>query len=326
MGYDDYYVVTVSLRFVLVMKYSIRVPSFFICMSLFICSSYAVSTFDFNSDIQMVGKTETIEAVYTDTLIDLARAHNLGFTEIVSANRAVNKWLPGEGTTILLPKAFIVPSNYLEKGITINLPEFRGFYIDGKQLITFPVGIGRMDWATPLGVSKVDLKLENPSWYPPASVREEYKQEGMYLAPVIPAGPDNPLGKLAMRLDIPGGYFIHGTNKPDGVGMQVSHGCIRLFPEDIKIIFSKTNIGLQVKIIDEPFKIGILGDNIFLEIHETLVPRETINSYKSIQLMIESFIFERQLEVTIDWIKVKEAFEKKTGIPTLIADISIKTT
>ena len=303
-----------------------RVFLFFLCTSSYICSSYAVSTFDFNPDTQMVGKTETIEAVYTDTLIDLARAHNLGFTEIVSANRSVNKWLPGEGTTILLPKAFILPSDYLEKGITINLPEYRGFYIDGKQLITFPVGIGRMDWTTPLGMSKVDLKLENPSWYPPASVSQEYKEEGIYLAPVIPAGPDNPLGKLAMRLNIPGGYFIHGTNRPDGVGMQVSHGCIRLFPEDIKIIFSKTNIGLQVKIIDEPFKIGILGNHIFLEIHETLTSEDTIKSYKLIQSMIENFIFDRQLGDIVDWIKVREAFEKQSGAPTLIAEISAKTT
>ena len=303
-----------------------RVFLFFLCTSSYICSSYAVSTFDFNPDTQMVGKTETIEAVYTDTLIDLARAHNLGFTEIVSANRSVNKWLPGEGTTILLPKAFILPSDYLEKGITINLPEYRGFYIDGKQLITFPVGIGRMDWTTPLGMSKVDLKLENPSWYPPASVRQEYKEEGIYLAPVIPAGPDNPLGKLAMRLNIPGGYFIHGTNRPDGVGMQVSHGCIRLFPEDIKIIFSKTNIGLQVKIIDEPFKIGILGNHIFLEIHETLTSEDTIKSYKLIQSMIKNFIFDRQLGDIVDWIKVREAFEKQSGAPTLIAEISAKTT
>ena len=303
-----------------------RVFLFFLCTSSYICSSYAVSTFDFNPDTQMVGKTETIEAVYTDTLIDLARAHNLGFTEIVSANRSVNKWLPGEGTTILLPKAFILPSDYLEKGITINLPEYRGFYIDGKQLITFPVGIGRMDWTTPLGMSKVDLKLENPSWYPPASVRQEYKEEGIYLAPVIPAGPDNPLGKLAMRLNIPGGYFIHGTNRPDGVGMQVSHGCIRLFPEDIKIIFSKTNIGLQVKIIDEPFKIGILGNHIYLEIHETLTSKDTIKSYKLIQSMIKNFIFDRQLGDIVDWIKVREAFEKQSGAPTLIAEISVKTT
>ena len=131
-----------------------------------------------------------------------------------------------------------------------------------------------MDWTTPLGVSKVDLKLESPAWYPPASVRQEYQEEGIYLAPVILAGPDNPLGKLAMRLDIPGGYFIHGTNKPDGVGMQVSHGCIRLFPEDIRLIFSLTDIGLQVKIINEPFKIGILGSQIFLEIHDTLSPED----------------------------------------------------
>ena len=307
------------------MKYSIRVPLFFLCVSSFICSSHAVSIFDFHENIEIVGKTETVETVYEDTLIDLARAHNLGFTEIVSANRSVNKWLPGEGTTVMLPKAFIIPSNFLKKGMTINLAEYRGFYADGNQLITFPVGIGRMDWATPLGISKVDLKLENPSWYPPASVRQEYKAEGIYLAPVVPAGPDNPLGKLAMRLDIPGGYFIHGTNKPDGVGMQVSHGCIRLFPEDIKLIFSLTNIGLQVKIINEPYKIGIVGNQIFLEIHEALFPEDINKSYKTLQSMIESFMIDRRVDATINWIKVKEILEKKTGVPTLIAEISSKT-
>ena len=308
------------------MKYSMRVFLFFLCTSSYICSSYAVSTFDFHQNLEIIGKTETIKTVYEDTLIDLARAHNLGFTEIVSANKSVNKWLPGEGTTVLLPKAFIIPSNYLKKGMTINLAEYRGFYADGNKLITFPVGIGRMNWTTPLGISKVDLKLENPSWYPPASVRQEYREEGIYLAPVIPAGPDNPLGKLAMRLDIPGGYFIHGTNKPDGVGMQVSHGCIRLFPEDIKLIFSLTNIGMQVKIIDEPFKIGILENHIFLEIHETLTPEDTNNSYKTVQSLIETFMSHRRVVATIDWVKVREIFEKKTGVPTLIAEISSMTT
>ena len=120
-----------------------RVFLFFLCTSSYICSSHAVSTFDFHQNLEIIGKTETVKTVYEDTLIDLARAHNLGFTEIVSANKSVNKWLPGEGTAVLLPKAFIVPSNYLKKGMTINLAEYRGFYADGNQLITFPIGIGR---------------------------------------------------------------------------------------------------------------------------------------------------------------------------------------
>jgi len=311
--------------FSIVMKYSIEISLFLLCFPSFICTSQAASIFDIRENMEIVGKTETIETVYEDTLIDLARAHNLGFTEIVSANRSVNKWVPGEGTTVLLPKAFILPSNYLKKGMTINLAEYRGFFANDEVLITFPVGIGRMDWTTPLGISKVDLKLENPAWYPPLSVRQEYQEEGIYLAPVIPAGPDNPLGKLAMRLDIPGGYFIHGTNKPDGVGMQVSHGCIRLFPEDIRLIFSLTDIGLQVKIINEPFKIGILGNQIFLEIHDTLSPEDINSSYKGVESMIKSFVFDRQTGATIDWTKVKEIFEKKTGVPTMIAEIGTKT-
>jgi len=294
--------------------------SFLYFIPLFYCLNpiHAASVFDLVENIKIVGQAETITAVYEDTLIDLARTHNLGFTEIVIANRSVDKWLPGAGTKIHLPKKFIIPNHSIQDGITINLPEYRGYYmIDGK-LITFPVGIGRMDWTTPLGISKVDLKLENPTWYPPKSVQQEYKQRGEYLAPVVPPGPLNPLGKLAMRIDIPGGYFIHGTNKPDGVGMQVSHGCIRLFPEDIKQIFSLIKVNTPVMIVDQPFKIGILGDEILLEIHETLSTDDVRNNFDYIKSMVKNFLSIYEVQSTVDWTAVKAIFEEKTGIPAMI--------
>ena len=300
------------------MKYFEKSFLYFIPLFYFLNTTHAASVFDLEENIEIVGQAEIITAVYEDTLIDLARTHNLGFSEIVMANRTVDKWLPGAGTIIRLPKKFIIPNHSFQDGIIINLPEYRGYYMNNGKLITFPVGIGRMDWTTPLGKSKVDLKLENPSWYPPKSVQQEYKQRGEYLSPVVPPGPQNPLGKLAMRIDIPGGYFIHGTNKPDGVGMQVSHGCIRLFPEDIKQIFSLIKVNTPVMIVDQPFKIGILGDEILLEIHETLSIDDARNNFDYIQSMVKNFLSINGIHSTVDWTTVKAIFEEKTGIPSMI--------
>jgi len=300
------------------MKYFEKSFLYFIPLFYFLNTTHAASVFDLEENIEIVGQAETIIAIYEDTLIDLARTHNLGFTEILIANRSVDKWLPGAGTTIHLPKKFIIPNQSIQDGITINLPEYRGYYMNDGKLITFPVGIGRMDWTTPLGISKVDLKLENPTWYPPKSVQQEYKQRGEYLSPVVPPGPQNPLGKLAMRIDIPGGYFIHGTNKPDGVGMRVSHGCIRLFPEDIKQIFPLIKINTPVMIADQPFKIGILGDEILLEIHETLSIDDARNNFDYIQSMVKNFLSINGINSTVDWTTVKAIFEEKTGIPSMI--------
>jgi L,D-transpeptidase ErfK/SrfK len=126
-----------------------------------------------------------------------------------------------------------------------------------------------------------------------------------------------------MRIDIPGGYFIHGTNKPDGVGMQVSHGCIRLFPEDIKLIFPLTKINTPVLIADQPFKIGILGNEILLEIHETLTTDDVRNNFDYIQSMVKEFLSIKGIQSTVDWTRVKAIFDEKTGIPAMIIQFGI---
>ena len=237
-------------------------------MSFFsITNLLAANVYDFDNSIQSFGHNQSLKAVYEDTLVDLARQYNLGFNEIIRANPNVDKWLPGEGTIIKIPTQHIIPKGFSKKGITINLSEFRGYLIKDNQLITFPVGLGRMDWKTPLGISTIDLKLEKPAWYPPQSVRDEYKNQGKFLPAEVLPGPDNPLGELAMRISIPGGYFIHGTNRPDGVGMEISHGCIRLFPEDIDYIFQLTDIGTEVILLDQPVKIARIQNDIYLQVH-----------------------------------------------------------
>jgi len=222
----------------------------------------------------VVGGETTIRARHDDTLLDIARRHGLGYEDIVRANPGVDVWLPGEGTEVVLPTRFILPSGP-RRGVVLNLAEYRMYYFpepkDGERAVvmTYPMSIGRMDWATPLGRTRVVAKVRNPAWYPPESVRAEHAAEGDVLPRVVPPGPKNPLGSRAMRLDIPG-YLIHGTNRPDGVGMRVTHGCIRMFPEDIEFLFEHVPVNTSVRIINEPIKLGWDGDRLMIEAHRQL--------------------------------------------------------
>src|SRR5215469_2667978 len=182
----------------------------------------------------VVGTDERIKSTYNDTLLDIAHRYSLGYEEIIRANPGVDMWLPGEGTDILLPGRRILPSAPHE-GIVVNLPEHRLYYYAKPKkhhkavVITYPVSIGRMDWHSPLGETRVIGKEKHPNWYPPESIRKEHAANGDPLPKVVPAGPDNPLGAFALRLAAGDGeYMIHGTNNPTAVGMSVTHGCIRM--------------------------------------------------------------------------------------------------
>ena len=287
-------------------------------MSFFtITNLLAANVYDFDNSIQSFGHNQSLRAVYEDTLVDLARQYNLGFNEIIRANPNVDKWLPGEGTIIKIPTQHIIPKGFSKKGITINLSEFRGYLIKDNQLITFPVGLGRMDWKTPLGISTIDLKLEKPAWYPPQSVRDEYKNQGKFLPAEVLPGPDNPLGELAMRISIPGGYFIHGTNRPDGVGMEISHGCIRLFPEDIDYIFQLTDIGTEVILLDQPIKIARIQNDIYLQVHPSYSNQYDYNLEK-LRIQIELLINNQDELIQINWDSVENLLKVQSGLATKV--------
>ena len=235
----------------------------------------SAATYDLPADgSDIVGEISITTATFDDTLVDIARRHGVGYQDIVRANPGVNVWVPGEGTDVILPTQFVLPPGPRE-GIVLNLPEYRLYYFpqpaagETAQVITYPISIGRQDWETPLGVTRIIAKAVNPSWYPPQSVREEHAAEGRPLASVVPPGPDNPLGKHAMRLGLPG-YLIHGTNRPAGVGMRVTHGCLRMFPEDIEVLFDLVSIDTRVRIINEPVKIGWQGGELVMEVHPLL--------------------------------------------------------
>ncbi|HEX5420085.1 MAG TPA: L,D-transpeptidase family protein [Gammaproteobacteria bacterium] len=227
---------------------------------------------------ELVGQVQVLFARYENTFSAIARTYDLGYNAMKQANPGVDAWLPGEGTPIYLPTRSILPDAPRE-GIVINLPAMRLYYFrDGPEhagesgrmsVTTYPIGIGRDGWETPTGTAKVTQKISNPAWYVPASVRKEHAEAGDPLPAVVPPGPDNPLGLFALQLSLPG-YLIHGTNKPAGVGMRVSHGCIRLYPEDIESLFRAVPRGTPVRIVDQPVLAGWAGGELFLEAHPAL--------------------------------------------------------
>ena len=269
---------------------------------------------------QVVGALGQVSASYEDTLTDIGRRHGIGYEEMRLANPDVDPWLPGEGATVVLPTRFILPQAP-RREVVVNLPEYRMYYFhreDGiDRVSTFPISIGRMDWNTPLGRASITAKTRNPAWYPPASIREEYAADGRELPAVVPAGPDNPLGEYALRLSVPG-YLIHGTNRPAGVGMRVTHGCIRMFPEDIEWLFPQVGVKTAVRLINQPVKLGWSGNSLMLEVYPPLGEDETARERGM------TYITERYVELTsdrpadVDWGLVDRTYREERGIPVAI--------
>jgi L,D-transpeptidase ErfK/SrfK len=231
------------------------------------------------SDQELIGENQVLFARYENTFSAIGREYDLGYEEMRRANPGVDQWLPGEGTPIYLPTLSILPDTP-RKGIVINVPAMRLYYYTSEKstadpavvtttVTTYPIGIGAEGWATPFGEAKVTQKARDPTWYVPASVRKEHAERGEKLPSIVPPGPDNPLGAFAMSLSLPG-YLIHGTNKPDGVGMRVSHGCIRLYPEDIEALFKRVSRGTPVRIVNQPVLAGWREGQLFLEVHPPL--------------------------------------------------------
>ena len=273
----------------------------------------------------VIGRNGTDVAFHEDTLFDIARRNGVGYEELVAANPGVDPWLPGDGTEILIPSRYILP-DAPRTGIVVNLPEHRLYYYPKPKkgepavVITYPISTAKMDWKTPLGVTKIVSKEENPNWYPPASVLKEHEERGDPLPKVVPPGPDNPLGAHKMRLAIPGGaYLIHGTNKPAGVGMQVTHGCIRMYPENVAELFAMVSIGTQVNLIDQPNKAGWQRGTLYVERHAAL--EGTNNPLDSDPAAMDRLVTEAASgrPVEVDWSRVQGAFERQTGVPVSVS-------
>jgi L,D-transpeptidase ErfK/SrfK len=270
--------------------------------------------------IAVVGEDFHVRTVYEDTLYDLARRYSLGSEELIRVNRKVDPWLPGADRDLLVPNRHILPSGPHE-GIVVNLPEHRLYFYPkaarGKpqQVVTFPVSIGKMDWRTPLGETRVTARQKNPTWYPTESVRREHAEAGETLPARVPPGPDNPLGNYALRLAAgKGTYLIHGTNNPIAVGLAVTHGCIRMYPEDIEALFGMVKTGTRVRIIDEPVKVAWVDGELLLEAHPPInAVGETIEpDLPQFEALLAAAVGENPL--AIHWDYAREVLRRADGV------------
>jgi L,D-transpeptidase ErfK/SrfK len=274
-------------------------------------------------DVDIIGHVQTTRAQAEDTLLDIARNFDIGQEEILHANPEVDRWLPGAGTEVTIPSRYILPDAE-RTGLVLNVPEMRLYYFPrsrkGEQQFvqTFPVSIGRMNWTTPIGKTRIVAKVKDPSWRPPASIKQEAAARGEPLPDVIRPGPDNPLGKYALRLGLPE-YLIHSTNKPYGVGMRVTHGCVRMYPEDIEGLFQDIPQGTQVQIVNQPIKLGRLGELLYIEIHPPL-DEEGIDDQGLLQLAVDTVHeYIQEHPALISGEALLRAVHLKDGMPTLIS-------
>jgi L,D-transpeptidase ErfK/SrfK len=222
-------------------------------------------------------------AEQNETLLDVARRFLLGQTEIVRLNQDVDRWLVRKGEIVRLSNRRILPDSP-HNGITLNISEYRMYYYPPtkkgeapRQVMSYAHGVGRQDWKTPLGKTKVARKIMNPSWHPPESIRREHAANGDPLPVIVPPGPHNPLGSRALYLDLPGEYRIHGTDidKINGIGMQITHGCVRMYPEDVEQLYDMVSVGTPVYIVKQPIKVGWLDNVLYVEAHPDLEGEET---------------------------------------------------
>ncbi len=274
--------------------------------------------------VDLIGLEENTVAQFEDTLPEIARRYGLGYEEIALANPGTDPWVPGEGTPISLPTQHILPPGPRE-GIVINLADHRLYYFPRRtrnepaELITHPISVGQMDWRTPIGVTQIVAKVKQPTWYPPASIRKQHEEDGDPIPEAIPPGPDNPLGDYAMRLGIPGGaYLIHGTNKPVGVGMQVTHGCIRMYPEDIESLFRMVGVGTRVRIINEPVKTGWVNGVLYLEVHPPL-ENSGVPAVDLTQLTRILVAATRSRSIRINWPLAERTLTEARGKPVAVS-------
>lgn len=297
-----------------------------------------------DSTDSIIGKLDSTVVDREHTLLDIAREYGFGYQDLKLLNPEIDTWMPKNGEVVQLPSRFILP-NVPREGVVLNIPEMRLYYFpphkkgEPVEVYTYPLGVGREGWDTPYKKTRIVGKKKHPDWRPPKSILKEHEDAGDPLPKVVKAGPDNPLGDYALRLGLPA-YLIHGTNKPWGIGMRVSHGCIRLYPEDIAELFQKVKVGTPVNIINKPYKIGGADGVLYLEAHPPLTtatrdeygdiiesvdeygePINRANDYGTVNFtqVVEMIVASTdEDEYLIDWGMAKIVSSEAKGIPIAI--------
>jgi L,D-transpeptidase ErfK/SrfK len=259
----------------------------------------------------LIGELRVTLARADETLLDIARRHDLGFNEIAAANPGIDPWLPGADARVVLPTQFVLPPG-ARTGIVINLAQMRLFYFPDRspRVITHPLGVAAEFGATPLGSTSVVRKAVDPPWRPPQSIRAARAAAGEILPQVVPPGPNNPLGRHALYLGF-AGYLVHGTNRPWGIGMRVSGGCIRLYPEDIESLYPEVPVGTPVRIVDGPFAVGLRNRAPYVQV---FAQPDRAASGRTYTPLVEALLRVAP-NTTLDWDRVLRAAKEQRALP-----------
>jgi len=255
---------------------------------------------------KILGELQQYRVRQNDSLIEIARKFDLGYNAIVAANPGVDPFIPQAGTLINIPSSWIVPAVLSRPAIVVNLPEYRLYYLPKQssgEVMTFPLGIGDEGTDTPLGNYTVTEKIAGPAWYVPESIRTKER----HLPKVVPPGPDNPLGSHALRLS-GASVLIHGTNRPWGIGRRSSHGCLRLYPEDIVRLYQLVPKGMRVIIVSQPIKVSGKGQRVFVEVHRYEPEESSVGQ-------VMQMLADKDLLGMADFTKLIQAVEEKRGVP-----------
>lgn len=255
-----------------------------------------------------------------ETLLDLARSNGLGFVEMIAANPGVDPWLPGKGRSVVLPTTHL-PPDAPPRGLVVNLGDMRlyYFYHPDADPLSFPIGVGKAGWELAEGTTRVAGKRHRPAWHVPPSIRRENPR----LPAVVPPGPNNPLGDYSLDL-ASAGIRIHGTNRPYGVGRRVSHGCIRLYPEEIAALYPMVPVGTPVTVVDQPAKLGWRHGHLWLEVHPGGRQADELEDRRPMTPLLIAGMADKVARAAggradeVDWDLVRRAVEERRGYPVRI--------
>jgi L,D-transpeptidase ErfK/SrfK len=284
------------------------------------------------ADGDLVGTVQKTIIGADDTLSDIARRFDVGYEEILLANPGVDPWLPGVGREVVVPTQFVLPAS-VHEGVVVNVAAMRIFYFpphkkgESQVVYTHPIGIGKVGWKTPEGTTKIVSRQKDPVWVVPKSVRDEHAESGEKLPKQVPPGPDNPLGQYMFRLQWPS-YLIHGTNKPYGVGMRSSHGCMRLYPEDIAVFFNLIPIGTKVTVVNQPYLFGWRDKTLYLQAYAVLEDDSrdwAANRKRLLDQLLKPKVHPELAQKVhaddqqIDWQRIGELAHNPRGIPVPVS-------
>lgn len=275
-------------------------------------------TFNLSPKGDIVGKVQTAYVRKGENLADIGRRFDIGVYEMLEANPHIDPWEPETGSAVIIPTRFILPPGPKE-GLVLNLAEMRMYFYhkNADKVSTFPMGIGRVGWLTPMGSTKVISKAKNPTWYPPKSIRANYERLGKYLPSKVPPGPNNPLGNFAMRLGWTS-ILIHGTNQPGGVGVRSSNGCIRMLPEDIDFLFYQMGIGTKVTVINQPYKVASFDGELYMEAHDPLTDEYYVEQATEEDNLVNIIEGAAHHHANITWEGAELAARQALGYPVKI--------